>query len=121
SYLSVTEGISKGWLKPGQAIQVKLPGGRQFATSVMQANRLHERGLISEFYSAQRVKAGDYIELTETEREVWFLAPVDIRREGRPMITGEFLNEKYKIGAAQARYRENGVWYHPLDQFPGAL
>lgn len=36
-------------------------------------------------------------------------------------ITGENLNEKYKVGAKQARYRENGVWYHPLHQFPGAL
>ena len=37
------------------------------------------------------------------------------------MITGNFLNHKYKVGAVQARYRENGVWYHPLDKFPGAL
>jgi|SRR5208283_3169822 len=121
SYLSVTEGISRGWLKPGQSIQVELSGGREFTTSVMQANRLKERGLISEFYSAQRIKAGDYVELTETQRDVWLLAPVELRRDGRPMITGELLNERYKIGAGQARYRENGIWYHPLDTFPGAL
>jgi hypothetical protein len=67
------------------------------------------------------MKTGDYVEMTETEPAVWSLGPVDSRREGRTLITGEFLNEKYKIGAVQARYRENGVWYHPLDQFPGAL
>jgi|HubBroStandDraft_6_1064221.scaffolds.fasta_scaffold93710_3 hypothetical protein len=37
------------------------------------------------------------------------------------MITGRRLNEKYKLRALQARYRENGYWYHPLEQFPGAL
>jgi 5-methylcytosine-specific restriction protein A len=36
-------------------------------------------------------------------------------------ITGKWLNKKYGIGASQARYRENGVWYHPLKDFPGAL
>ena len=35
------------------------------------------------------------------------------------MITGTRLNEKYKLGALQARYRENGYWYHPLGKFPG--
>ena len=37
------------------------------------------------------------------------------------MITGDHLNEKYKIGAVQARYREDGHWYHPLEKFPGVL
>jgi 5-methylcytosine-specific restriction enzyme A len=36
-------------------------------------------------------------------------------------ITGIRLNEKYNLGAVQARYRENGYWYHPLKNFPGAL
>lgn len=36
-------------------------------------------------------------------------------------ITGRWLNKKYGVGAAQARYRENGVWYHPLWDFPAAL
>lgn len=36
-------------------------------------------------------------------------------------LTGEFLNEFYGLGAKQARYRENGVWYHPLHEFPGVL
>lgn len=121
SYLSVTEGINRGWLRPGQSIKVTLPDGQQFSSMVMQANRLQERGRVSEFYSTQRIKAGDYVELTEIQPEVWSLATVDVNREGRVMITGERLNEHYEIGAAQARYRENGVWYHPLDQFPGAL
>jgi hypothetical protein len=30
-------------------------------------------------------------------------------------------NNSYGLGAAQARYREDGTWYHPLDQFPGVL
>ena len=34
---------------------------------------------------------------------------------------GEFLNEHYGRGAKQARYRENGVWYHLLTQFPADL
>ena len=37
------------------------------------------------------------------------------------MITGARLNEMYKLGALQARYRENGYWYHPLEKFPGVL
>jgi len=36
-------------------------------------------------------------------------------------LTGKILNEKYGLGAAHARYRENGVWYHPLEKFPGIL
>ena len=36
-------------------------------------------------------------------------------------ITGNFLNTIYKLGAAQSRYRVDGVWYHPLNKFPGAL
>jgi hypothetical protein len=34
---------------------------------------------------------------------------------------GKFLNEKYRRGAQQARYRKNGVWYHLLDHFPADL
>jgi hypothetical protein len=34
---------------------------------------------------------------------------------------GRFLNEWYRRGAKQARYRENGVWYHLLERFPGDL
>ena len=37
------------------------------------------------------------------------------------MIRGEELNAKHKVGAVQSRYREDGQWYHPLEQFPGAL
>jgi 5-methylcytosine-specific restriction enzyme A len=36
-------------------------------------------------------------------------------------ITGEMLNAFYKLGATQARYREDGTWYHPLRKFPGVL
>ena len=36
-------------------------------------------------------------------------------------ITGRKLNSTYKVGAVQARYREDGMWYHPLREFPGAL
>jgi hypothetical protein len=36
-------------------------------------------------------------------------------------LTGERLNATYKVGAVQARYRKDGVWYHPLNKFPGAL
>lgn len=36
-------------------------------------------------------------------------------------LTGELLNAHYGLGFRQARYREDGKWYHHLDQFPGAL
>ena len=42
-------------------------------------------------------------------------------REGKAVITGEGLRNKYKIAAVQGRYRENGYWYHPLNRFPGVL
>ena len=35
-------------------------------------------------------------------------------------ITGQQLNKEWGIGVAQARYREDGKWYHPLKSFPGA-
>jgi hypothetical protein len=31
------------------------------------------------------------------------------------------LNRIYKLGAAQARYRKNGNWYHALRKFPALL
>ncbi|HME32315.1 MAG TPA: hypothetical protein VKG65_06150 [Terriglobales bacterium] len=34
---------------------------------------------------------------------------------------GKILNEHYGRGAKQARYRENGVWYHLLTEFPADL
>ncbi|MGH9572365.1 MAG: hypothetical protein ACRD40_02380 [Candidatus Acidiferrales bacterium] len=36
-------------------------------------------------------------------------------------ITGRKLNSTYNVGAMEARYREDGTWYHPLRAFPGAL
>jgi hypothetical protein len=33
----------------------------------------------------------------------------------------EYLNEIWAIGAAHARYRENGSWYATLSSFPAAL
>jgi hypothetical protein len=121
SYLSVTEGMKKGWLKPGETVRITLAGGREFATLIMLAKRLQERGLISEFYSDQEILAGDYVEMTETEQGSWTLAPVNFRKKEKNMLNGEYLNEKYKLGAVQAKYRENGVWYHSLNEFPGAL
>ena len=36
-------------------------------------------------------------------------------------ITGRYLKEKWRIPAKHVLYREDGVWYHHLEQFPGAL
>ena len=36
-------------------------------------------------------------------------------------ISGEYLNEKYQLGASQALYRGNGTWFHALSRFPGIL
>ena len=36
-------------------------------------------------------------------------------------LTGKSLNRKWKVGAKHALYREDGRWYHHLEQFPGAL
>jgi predicted restriction endonuclease len=35
--------------------------------------------------------------------------------------TGKLLNERFKVGAKHALYREDGKWYHKLKGFPGAL
>jgi 5-methylcytosine-specific restriction protein A len=44
------------------------------------------------------------------------------RAEVRSMrITGKWLNKKYSLSALDARYRKNGVWYHPLKDFPAVL
>jgi 5-methylcytosine-specific restriction protein A len=34
---------------------------------------------------------------------------------------GKSLNKFYGLDAAHALYRENGVWYHALKEFPGIL
>lgn len=36
-------------------------------------------------------------------------------------ITGKYLNDLHRLNAADAKYRRNGVWYHPLRSFPGVL
>lgn len=36
-------------------------------------------------------------------------------------LTGKWLNRQYRLGAKHARYREDGIWYHPLERFPGVL
>ena len=36
-------------------------------------------------------------------------------------LTGELLNERYGLELRQARYRQDGKWYHALEKFPAAL
>jgi 5-methylcytosine-specific restriction protein A len=36
-------------------------------------------------------------------------------------IDGKTLNELWGVGAKHALYREDGKWYHHLEEFPGAL
>jgi 5-methylcytosine-specific restriction enzyme A len=36
-------------------------------------------------------------------------------------ITGKYLNEAWNVRAKHALYREDGMWYHQLREFPGAL
>lgn len=121
SYLSVTEAINAGILSSGQRIQVKTGAG-EFETVVMEANRLQARSEIKNFFAEREIKPGDYVELTEVSTGSWVMEKVDTLKDDKAMrLTGERLNDLYKLGAAQARYRENGVWYHPLEKFPGVL
>jgi hypothetical protein len=36
-------------------------------------------------------------------------------------VTGRTLSEKWNVQVSHALYRENGMWYHMLKRFPGAL
>jgi 5-methylcytosine-specific restriction protein A len=36
-------------------------------------------------------------------------------------LNGKSLNELWGVGAKHALYREDGMWYHQLKDFPGAL
>lgn len=36
-------------------------------------------------------------------------------------ITGEKLNQRWKVGAAHSLYSKGGTWFHVLERFPGAL
>jgi 5-methylcytosine-specific restriction protein A len=36
-------------------------------------------------------------------------------------LTGKYLNELWGVGVKHALYREDGKWYHQLEEFPGAL
>ena len=40
---------------------------------------------------------------------------------GLARITGKLLNEKWRVGARHALYREDGKFYMPLERFPGAF
>jgi hypothetical protein len=62
-------------------------------------------------------------------RAVWMLnpdesQPTEVADTGEPEVarcSGRELNETWNIGAEHALYRKNGVWYHRLERFPGAL
>jgi 5-methylcytosine-specific restriction protein A len=36
-------------------------------------------------------------------------------------LDGKYLNDLWGVGANHALYREDGKWYHQLEDFPGAL
>jgi len=40
---------------------------------------------------------------------------------GRSGLTGQQLNEEWKVGAQHALYHADGTWYENLKRFPGAL
>ena len=40
---------------------------------------------------------------------------------GRNTNTGANLKRQWRIPARQVRYREDGRWFMPLEEFPGAL
>lgn len=40
---------------------------------------------------------------------------------GKRVMTGKTLNREWSVGARHALYREDGMWYHKLKEFPGAL
>lgn len=73
SYLSMTEGISKGFVKPGHDISVQPSNGDQFTTKVMDANRLQERGAVAKFFANEQIKAGDHVCMSEIQPGVWSL------------------------------------------------
>lgn len=72
SYLSVTEGINQRLLKDGQSIDVKLPDGHQFKTTVMH-NRLQERGHIAKFYAKEHVEVDNCVGFIEITPGLWSL------------------------------------------------
>lgn len=39
----------------------------------------------------------------------------------RRSATGRELNRRWNVGARHPLYREDGIWYHLLTDFPGAL
>jgi len=45
----------------------------------------------------------------------------DAEKAARNKYKARYLNEKWGIEAAQARYREDGSWYATLSSFPAAL
>jgi hypothetical protein len=47
------------------------------------------------------------------------LGPRSVR--GRSGLTGQQLNEEWKVGAQHALYHADGTWYENLKKFPGGL
>jgi hypothetical protein len=73
SYLSVTEGIAKGYLHPGDVLKLLLPNGAVITTKVMVQNRLQERGEIGKFYAKQQVQPGNSVIMSEISSGTWSL------------------------------------------------
>ncbi|RAI57599.1 hypothetical protein DOO78_18565 [Roseicella frigidaeris] len=68
----------------------------------------HDRA--EEQHAAGRIPSPTSIPVSEKKEEVH-----------RRQVTGAKLNEKWRVGAAHALYRETGDFYMLLERFPGAL
>lgn len=61
----------------------------------------------------------DRAEISETPVQARHEAPAKPDLGDR--LTGRHLNELWRVGARHALYHHEGVWYHQLQHFPGAL
>lgn len=73
--LKLTPHVKRGKIKVGEEMVIESqPSGEQFQTVVSdKGNKLRARGEIARFYKEARVKAGDYVLLTEHAPKRWSL------------------------------------------------
>jgi hypothetical protein len=87
--LKLTPHIRRGKIRVGEELIIEtLPSGERFQTQVSdKGNKLRARGEVARFYREARVKAADYVLLTEIAPGRWTLKKAPSGEYGVPYLT----------------------------------
>jgi Asp-tRNA(Asn)/Glu-tRNA(Gln) amidotransferase C subunit len=90
--LKLTPHVKRGKIKVGEELIIEaLPSGDQFQTVVSdKGNKLRARSEVARFYKDGKVKAGDYVLLTEVSPGRWTLKKAPVGEYGVSRLLREY-------------------------------